>query len=97
MSGLVRESLYKGGEYLADQSGAGGVLTFTFSEEHQLVWVQIDGGDGRADPFGGTPSASAGIPCVDGTPQPMTVSTDVVKVFAPGSTTVHVWGYRINA
>lgn len=83
-----------GGQTLADQSGAGSVLTFTFDPQVDLVWVRCDGGVGRADPFGGTPTASQGIPCDDAVPNPITVTTSVVKVFAATGVSVSVWGFR---
>lgn len=86
---------YLGGQVLADQAGAGAVLTFTFTTAVDLVWVLSTGtGTSRADPFGGTPAASLGIPCPADTQQPITVTTSSVKVFAPSGTTVSVWGYR---
>lgn len=92
---LLRSSdAFLGGEVLADQSGAGSVLTFTFTTPVQLVWVRSKGGISRADPFGGTPAASTGIPCADDEPSPITVQTSTVKVFAPSGATVSVWGYR---
>lgn len=93
----VRDA-YTGGEVLPDQAGAGASLTFTFSSPVQLVYVfarsAAGGSISRADPFGGTPAASAGIPCDDGVPQAIPVTTSTVKVFAPSGVTVSVWGYR---
>lgn len=85
---------YTSGQVLADQAGSGSVLTFTFTQQQNLVWVRCDGGQGRADPFGGTPATTTGIRCDDGIPNPMTINTTVVKVFANTGTTVQVWGYR---
>lgn len=89
---------YIGGEVLADQAGAGAALTFTFALSVDLIFVFVKsaGGtsQGRADPFGGTPTASQGIPCEDGAVQPIPVVASSVKVFAPTGTTVSVWGYR---
>ena len=85
---------YSGGEVLADQAGAGAVLTFTFTTPVNLAWVLVDGDDGRCDPFGGTPSSGAGIPCDDGVPQPVSMTVTTIKVYAPAATTVSVWGYR---
>lgn len=84
---------FAGGEVLADQAGAAGVLTFTFSAARQLVWVRSDGGVARANPFGGVPTSTSGIFCDDGVPTPITVTTSLVKVFAPTGTTVKVHGY----
>jgi len=89
---------YDSGEVLADQSGSGAVLTFTFTTPVDLVFVQAKSAAGtsqaRVDPFGGTPSASQGIPAEDGAPQPIPFRTGTVKVFAPTGMTVSVWGYR---
>lgn len=93
-SAVAATDRYSGGEVLADQAGAGGVLTFTFSSAVDLIWVRCDGGDARADPFGGTPAVDAGIICEDGVPQPITLTASTVKVWAPSSSSVSVWGYR---
>ncbi len=87
---------FTAGEVLADQSGAGAVLTFTFAAAQHLIWVlaQGDGLVARIDPFGGTPSATAGIPAFHETPVPLTVVATTIKVYAPTGTTVSVWGYR---
>lgn len=85
---------YLGGEVLPDQAGAGGVLDFVFTTAVDLVWVRADGGDARAEPFGGEPAADFGIVCEDGIPNPLTIRAESVKVFADAGTTVHVWGYR---
>lgn len=87
---------YQTGEILADQSGAGAVLTFTFASSMSLVVVQSVGTAlvSRADPFGGTPSAVLGIRCDDGVPVYIPVQTSSVKVFAPVGTTVTVYGLR---
>lgn len=84
---------FNSGETLADQAGAGAVLTFTFTSPMDLVWVRSVGGISRADPFGGTPTATQGIYCADGEPQPLTITATVVKVFAPIGATVSVWGF----
>ncbi len=87
--------VYVDGEVRPDQAGAGAVLTFTFTGGAcQLIWIRCDGGQGRADPFGGTPTGSLGIRCDDGIPNPVTIETSTVKVFANTGTTVQVWGYR---
>jgi hypothetical protein len=91
---LATSDRFAGGQVLADQNGAGAALTFMFASEVQLTWVRCDGGNGRADPFGGTPTATLGIICEDGIPNPLTVSTTSVKVFANIGTSVNVWGYR---
>lgn len=84
-----------GGEILADQLGDGTVKTFTFSSPVQLVWIRFDGGNGRVDPFGGTPDlvTDAGIFCENGIPTPITVQCTVLK--AIGSVgSIRVYGYR---
>lgn len=91
---VTNQDRFTDGEVLTDQTGTEGVLTFTFSSPVDLVWVLSSGGDSRSDPFGGDPSATAGIPCVDGNQQPLTVTTSSVKVYAPQGAVVHVWGYR---
>lgn len=87
------QDIYTTGEVLADQTGTGAVLTFTFSEARDLVWVRADGGQVRADPFGGTPAASTGVRCDDGIPNPFTVQTSSVKVYAPNGVVVQAWGF----
>jgi len=87
---------YQAGEILVDQSGAGGVLTYTFSNQQSLIVVHSVGTllTSRADPFGGTPSSTLGIRCDDGVPVYIPVQTSAVKVFAPSGTTVTVYGVR---
>lgn len=82
------------GEILADQEGAGDVLTFTFTQQQHLVWVRSDGGNVRVDPFGGTPTATLGILVEDAVPQAIGITTLSVKVYASAFTTVRVWGAR---
>jgi|SRR5579872_648790 len=89
------QDIYGSGEVLADQAGAGAALTFSFvNGPVVLLWVRADGGQARLDPFGGTPTASIGIRCDDGIPNPITIKTNKVKVFANSGTTVQVWGFR---
>lgn len=88
---------YQAGEVLADQTGAGGVLTFTFSAPVHLAVVDANGTAtdvARADPFGGTPAAGTGIPCRDESPTYMPVTTSSVKVYAPSNMLISCWGYR---
>lgn len=85
------------GEVLAQQTGAGAVLTFTFASAVDLVVVECEGlatDVARADPFGGTPTATAGIPCRDEAQVYIPVTATVIKVFAPTASTVTVWGVR---
>jgi len=86
---------YQAGEVLADQTGAGAVLTFTFAAARNLVLVQAVGAGqvARADPFGGTPSATQGIRCDDATPTYLPVTATVVKVHAPAGMVVSVAGF----
>jgi hypothetical protein len=86
--------VYLAGEVLPDQAGAGGELAFAFAAPTDLIWVRSVGAASRADPFGGTPTASLGIPCPDDEPVPITVRASTVKVFAPAGATVSVWGFR---
>lgn len=89
---------YTDGEVLADQVGAGGVLTFTFASPVDLVFVHGKSAAGnltlRADPFGGVPSVTQGIPSDDGSPLPLPITTGSVQVYAPNNMTISVWGYR---
>jgi len=85
--------VFTGGEALADQTGDGTVKTFTFASPVDLVWVRCVAVAGRCDPFGGTPSATQGIYCAADEPNPMTIRTSSVKVFA-ASGQISVWGYR---
>lgn len=86
--------IFTNGQVLADQTPGGTVVTFTFSAAQQLIWVKPTGGNCRVDPFGGTPSITVGIPCDDGVPNPLTIQTTALKVFAPAGVAVAVWGYR---
>lgn len=92
---------YPAGEILADQTGAGAALTFTFAADVQTVWVYaVDpadltaSGEVRVDPFGGTPTASLGIPVPLGGGFPVPVVTDSVKVYAASGIRVTVYGNR---
>lgn len=89
---------YQGGEVLADQTGAGAVLTFTFSSPVQLVLVHAYSATAadlaRVDPFGGTPSASAGIRALNDVPTFVPVTATTVRVFAPTGMEVSVSGFR---
>jgi len=85
---------FQGGECLPDQTGAGAVLTFTFTAPRNLIVVHAVGAGqvARADPFGGTPSATQGFRCPDDAPTYMAVVATVVKVFAPSGMVVSVAG-----
>jgi len=85
---------YTSGEYLNDQNGTGGVLTFNFSTIMDKVVILSAGGNARVDPFGGTPSQTSGIPCPDGRILELPVRTSSVKVYSPLLTTISVWGYK---
>ncbi len=87
---------YALGEVLPDQPGAGGVLTFTFSSPVVSFWVAVVGTTGvcKVDHYGGTPSASSGIPVEAGGVLPIPEPATVVKIYAPAGTTVTVWGQR---
>lgn len=92
---------YQTGEILPDQIGVGGVLTFTFSAPVQNIWVYAvnplapdDLGEVRVDPFGGTPTASLGIPVALGGITPIPTTATVVRVLAPNGVRVTVYGNR---
>lgn len=87
---------YQDGEVLADQSGAGAVLTFTFASPVHMVVLESVGTDltSRADPFGDVPSASQGIRLHDQAPVYVPVVTSEVQVFAPAGASVTVVGLR---
>lgn len=87
---------YFGGQVLAQETGADAVITFTFSSAVQLVVVEMygDGLVARADPFGGTPAEGFGIPCRHEVPTYLPVTSSSVKVWAPATSLVNVWGYR---
>lgn len=92
---------YQTGEILPDQTGIGGVLTFTFSTPVQNMWVYavrpIDlaaDGEVRADPFGGAPSATFGIPISLGAITPIPAVATSIKIFAAAGVRVTVYGNR---
>lgn len=95
---VAARDIYTGGQTLADQTAAGAALTFSFSDPVQLVYIffktTLGTGAGRADPFGGTATASQGIPVDDGVPLAIPVQTSAVSVFATLGATVSVWGFR---
>lgn len=76
-----------------DQSGVGGVLTFTFTSAPKQIWVLCVGDDARADLNENDPTDSRGVFCGDGIPTPIPVSAERVNVYAPAATTVSVWGF----
>jgi hypothetical protein len=92
------EDTYVGGQTLPDQTSGGSALTFTFSAPVQLAYAffktTLGTSTARVDPFGGTASATQGIPLDDGVPQAFPVQTSTLSVFAPIGVTVSVWGYR---
>ena len=94
---VLTQDEYASGQTLQDQTAAGSVLTFTFSSPVQLVYVYGTSSGGtnlyRADPFGGTPSATQGIPCPDSVPTAIPIIATTVKVYGV-SGTVSVWGFR---
>lgn len=87
---------YTAGEILASQSGADGVLTFTFATAQNMAWVKFTASDADAvcyaDPLGGTPANGTGIPICESVPMPLHYNTSSVKVYAPTGATVTVWG-----
>jgi hypothetical protein len=88
---------YQSGEILADQTGAAGVLTFTFASAVHMVYIFANGlvtDIARADPFGGTPSATLGIPIGDEAAAYLPVTTTSVKIYAPTNMVISVAGFR---
>lgn len=87
---------FQNGEIRPTQTGANNVLTFTFSAPVQEVWIESSGTGlvSRADPFGGTPSATDGIPCYDEVPRKIRVITSTVQVYGPTGAEIMVWGLR---
>lgn len=93
---------YDAPEYLADQTGADAILSFTASAAGRLVWVDVDPTDptdtdnyrARATIDGSDPSATRGVVCRPGaTPIPGTMTGSVVKVYAPTGVVVAVQVY----
>lgn len=86
---------YQEFEALSDQTGAGSVLTFTFTSAVNLVVVHAVGTSqvARATTTQ-TPSATLGARCPDDAPTYLPVTTSVMKVFAPNGMLVSVCGYR---
>lgn len=82
-------------ECLADQTGAGGVLTFTFTAAVSLVIVHAVGTSqvARASTTQ-TPTASLGVRCPDDAPSYIPVAASSVQVFAPNGMVVSVSGLR---
>jgi hypothetical protein len=85
---------FSGGEILADQTGADNVLIFSFSGPVQKIVITSVGEDliCKANPFGAVPSATSGIPCFHQIPVEISIITNVVRVYAPSSAIVTVWG-----
>jgi hypothetical protein len=85
---------FAGGEILPDQTGANDVLTFTFSEQVDSFWVAVVGNEGvvKVHHYGGTPSATSGIPVAAGGVMPFSEPATTVRVFAPTGLIVTVWG-----
>lgn len=97
--GAVQDS-YLFGEVLPDQAASiAEVKTFNFTgaKLHDLIWVHVVGGLGRADPFGGIPAAALGIRCPDDIPIPMTIGAALVRVYVPAGASCTVYGYRYIA
>jgi hypothetical protein len=84
-------------ESLADQAGAGAVLTFTFSAPVHMAIVTAVGADlvGRATITpADVPSATKGQHCFHEAPTYLVGITSEVSVFAPAGMTVGVVGLR---
>lgn len=92
---------YTAVEYLDDQISAGAVLTFTFTQPVQKVWVEMlaanadDVSTARVRVDGVAPDADTGTPLHAGQTQPISApSTTTVKVLAPSGKTITCYGYR---
>jgi hypothetical protein len=85
---------YDLGELLEDQTGSNGVNTFTFTNQVNSFWVAVVGTSGivKIDHYGGTPSASRGIPVEAGGVLPIPEPATAVKVYIPTGLKVTVWG-----
>lgn len=91
---------YNDVEYLDDQTSSGSVLTFTFSENVEKIWVEFNLGDpdatdtatARAD--GVDPDGDTGTLLHNGQVQPISYITDEIRVLAPSGAVVSVYGYR---
>lgn len=84
---------YQNLEILPDWSGTGSSTTITFTTMPKLIWLVSRGGPSRVTPPSQTPTASLGIYCDDGVPQPITWQTNSLKVYTPAGATVTAWGY----
>ncbi len=79
------------------------VLTFTFSEPVQRVWVKLlaqslnDTTQARVRVDGIDPDVDTGHPIDAGLPMPISAETSEVLVFTPAGYTVSVTGYRRKA
>lgn len=93
---LVADDL-SNSQYLEDKIGDGGVLTFSFSQTVQQIWVYMKAEDPTEEARVTTnlqnPSSSLGIVLSDQTPTPITVSTDIVRIFAPVGSRISVYGH----
>lgn len=91
---------FHSGEILPDETGDGSAKTYTFAAERHAVWVYaVDPGDLtavgeiRVDPFGGTPTATLGIPVPYGAGFPLTIPLTSLKIYAATGIRVTVIGY----
>jgi hypothetical protein len=83
---------FRHGEALASQTGAAGVLTFTFARDMSLIVIRPVGGDVYVDPFGGTPADGTGVYVPDEEPAYIPIQTRTVQVYAPVGAEVYVHG-----
>jgi len=96
----VTTSDYTSGQVLADQNGAGSVLTFTFATPVDMIWVTDIGSTttniSRVDPYGGTPTANQGAVVFNATPTPIQVlpASTTIQVYAPVGSVISVYGQR---
>lgn len=82
------------GEVLDDKLPNGSAVDFSFAQPMRYAWVLAQGGDARADPYGGTPADTRGVPCMEAIPTPLMGVISVVKVYAAPGVRVTVWGQR---
>lgn len=99
------ESGYTSGVILASQTGpnannGGNILTFTFPTVMEKVHVAVVDTSNvnqqiyfRVDPFGGTPSATAGMVGMSNIEMEVHVRCSTLKVWFTGQHNCTVWGY----
>lgn len=94
-SAVTTTDSYLSSEYLADQTGTGAVLTFTFASPVDLLILHAEGGVCRyAAGAGNTPAANAGGYLAAGETVYYPRRTTVASVYAPAGAVVSAWGTR---